>query len=83
MPRSGQSSKKATPQQLAVDQASIDTAQANLTDAQQALGGANLVSTISGTVASVSLAAGDSVTAGSSSTTAEIVVIGNGLILRR
>ena len=48
-----------------MDQASVDTAQANLTDAQQALAGANLVSTISGTVASVSIADGDSVTAGS------------------
>ena len=58
--------KKATPQQIAVDQASVDTAQANLTDAQEAVAGANLVSTIAGTVASVSIAAGDSVTAGSS-----------------
>ena len=65
-------------QQLAVDQASIDTAQANLTDSQQALGGANLVSTIAGTVASVSIAAGDSVTAGSTSAAAQIVVIGTG-----
>ena len=68
----------ATPQQLAVDQASIDTAAANLADAQQALSGVNLVSTISGTVASVSLAVGDSVTAGSSSDPAQIVVIGTG-----
>jgi HlyD family secretion protein len=67
----------ASAQQLAVDQASVDTAQANLADAQQALGGANLVSTISGTVASVSIAAGDSVTAGSTSSP-EIVVIGTG-----
>ncbi len=70
--------KKATPQQLAVDQASIDTAQANLTDSQQALGGANLVSTIAGTVASVVIAAGDSVTAGSTSGAAQIVIIGTG-----
>ena len=68
----------ATPQQLAVDQASIDTAAANLADAQQALSGVNLVSTISGTVASVSLGVGDSVTAGSSSDPAQIVVIGTG-----
>jgi multidrug efflux pump subunit AcrA (membrane-fusion protein) len=59
-----------------VDQASIDTAQANLSNAQQALAGANLVSTIAGTVASVSIAVGDSVTAGS--TTAQVVVIGTG-----
>ena len=74
----GQTTKKATPQQIAVDQASVDTAEANLTDAQQAVAGANLVTTIAGTVASVSIAAGDSVTAGSTSTTAQIVVIGKG-----
>ena len=71
----GQSTKKATPQLVAVDQASVDTAQAKLTDAQQAVAGANLVSTISGTVGSVSIADGDSVTAGSS---AQVVVIGTG-----
>lgn len=71
------SSKVASAQQLAVDQASVDTAQAKLADAQQALGGANLVTTISGTIASVSIAPGDSVTAGSS-TSPEIVVIGGG-----
>ena len=70
--------KVATPQQLAVDQASIDTAQANLSDAQEALSGVNLVSTISGTVASVSIEDGDSVTAGSSSSPGQIVVIGTG-----
>jgi HlyD family secretion protein len=75
---SGQSSKPATPQQLAVDQASIDSAQASLNDAEQALAGANLVSTISGTVASVSLVVGDSVTAGSTTTPAQVVIIGTG-----
>ena len=75
---SGQSTKKATPQQVAVDQASVDTAQANLTDAQQALAGADLVSTISGTVGSLTIADGDSVTAGSDSSSAQIVVIGTG-----
>jgi multidrug resistance efflux pump len=73
-----QATKKATPQQIAVDQASVDTATANLTDAQEAVAGANLVSTIAGTVASVGIADGDSVTAGSSSSTAQIVVIGKG-----
>jgi HlyD family secretion protein len=63
---------------VAVDQASVDTAQANLTDAQQAAAGADLVSTIAGTVASVSISDGDSVTAGSGSSTAQIVVIGAG-----
>ena len=70
--------RQATPQQLAVDQASIDTAQATLNDAQLALLGSNLVSTISGTVASVSIAPGDSVAAGSGSSTAQIVIIGTG-----
>ncbi|HEX3981530.1 MAG TPA: biotin/lipoyl-binding protein [Acidimicrobiales bacterium] len=74
----GQSSKPATPQQLAVDQASIDTAQASLDDAEQALAGADLVSTISGTVASVSLVDGDAVTAGSSTTPAQVVIVGAG-----
>jgi multidrug efflux pump subunit AcrA (membrane-fusion protein) len=73
-----QSSKAATPQQLAVDQASIDTAQASLDDAEQALAGANLVSTISGTVASVSLVDGQSVTAGSTTTPAQVVIVGAG-----
>ena len=40
--------------------------------------GANLVSTIAGTVASVSIAPGDSVTAGSGSSRPQIVVIGTG-----
>jgi HlyD family secretion protein len=74
----GQSSKPATAQQLAVDQASIDTAQASLDDAEQALAGANLVSTIGGTVASVSLVDGESVTAGSSTTPAQVVIVGAG-----
>ncbi len=74
----GQAAKKATPQQVAVDQASVDTAEANLTDAQQAVSGANLVSTIDGTVASVAIADGDSVTAGSTSSTPQVVVIGKG-----
>ncbi len=68
----------ATPQQLAVDQAAIDTAQAELTDAQRALEGVDLVSTISGTVALVSIAAGDQVTVGTGASPAEVVVIGPG-----
>jgi multidrug efflux pump subunit AcrA (membrane-fusion protein) len=70
--------KAATPQQLALDQATIDTADANLTDAQQALDGVNLVTPIAGTVASVSLTEGQSVTAGSSSASPQVVVIGSG-----
>jgi biotin carboxyl carrier protein len=75
---SGSSSAKAvSPEQLAVDQAAIDTADANVSNAQEAAGDANLVSTIAGTVASVGVATGDSVTAGSTSTPA-FVVIGSG-----
>jgi HlyD family secretion protein len=46
--------------------------------ATQAVGGANLVSTVTGTVAAVSIATGDSVTAGGSSASPQIVVIGHG-----
>lgn len=73
-----QTKKVVTSQQLAVDQAAIDTAQANLSAAQQALDDVNLVSTIAGTVASVSIAPADTVTAGGSSGDAAIVVIGSG-----
>lgn len=61
-----------TPQQIASDQAAIDTAQANLTEAQQALKGATLSSPISGTVVSVAISPGDTVSAGSST---EIITI--------
>ncbi len=71
-------SKVATTQQLAVDQASIDAAQANLDGAEQALGGASLATTIAGTIASVGIAPGGSVSAGSSSSAPSIVVVGNG-----
>jgi multidrug efflux pump subunit AcrA (membrane-fusion protein) len=75
-------SRKASPQQLVVDQASIDTAQANLNAAEQAVTGVNLVSSIAGTVASVSISDGVSVTAGGSQSTPEIVVIGSGSAYR-
>jgi HlyD family secretion protein len=71
-------SEPATSQQLAVDQAAIDTAQAQLTDAQQALDDVNLVSPISGTVASVSIGVGDSVSAASGTTDPDVVIIGPG-----
>ena len=74
----GSKAKPATAGQLAVDQASIDAAQANLDSAQAALGDANLVSTIAGTVASVSVAPGGSVSSASGSTSPDIVVIGSG-----
>jgi multidrug efflux pump subunit AcrA (membrane-fusion protein) len=65
-----------TPAQLASDQAAIDSANASLIDAQQDLADATLVTPIAGTVASVDLAAGQSVTAGS--TTDVITVINSG-----
>jgi multidrug efflux pump subunit AcrA (membrane-fusion protein) len=63
-------------EQLASDQATIDNDQASLIDAQVSLANAVLTSPISGTVAVVDLAAGQSVSAGS--TTASITVINSG-----
>lgn len=62
--------------QLASDQAAIDTATASLIEAQQSLVSAQLTSPIAGTVVSVALAAGQTVTAGS--TTDAITVISAG-----
>jgi multidrug efflux pump subunit AcrA (membrane-fusion protein) len=62
-----------TPEQIASDQAAIDTAQANLTEAQQALDGATLSSPISGTVVSVGINVGDTVSANSSSEVISII----------
>lgn len=70
--------KVVTAQALALDQANVDVAQANLDSAQQALTSANLVSTISGTVGQVSLTVGSSVSAGSSSSSGEVVIVGTG-----
>ena len=61
-------------EQIASDQGAIDSAQATLIEAQQALSGAVLASPIAGTVASVGLASGDTVSAHSS--TGNIVIIG-------
>jgi RND family efflux transporter MFP subunit len=63
-----------TPQQIASDQAAIDTAEADLTNAEQSLNEATLTSPISGTVVSVGIAQGDTVSADSS--TDVITVIG-------
>jgi len=68
----GSSANTDTPQQIASDQAAIDTAQANLTEAQQSLKEATLTSPISGTVVSVAINSGDTVSAGSST---EIITI--------
>ena len=70
--------KVVTAEKLALDQADIDVAQAGLDNAQRALASANLVSTISGTVGAVTLAVGSSVSAGSSTTTGQLVIIGTG-----
>ena len=68
----GSSSNTDTPAQIASDQASIDTAQADLTQAQQALEEATLTSPIGGTVVSVGIRVGDTVSGGSAS---EIITI--------
>jgi trimeric autotransporter adhesin len=62
-----------TPQQIASDQASIDTAEANLTEAEQSVNDAALSSPISGTVVSVGFAVGDTVSANSSSDAISII----------
>jgi multidrug efflux pump subunit AcrA (membrane-fusion protein) len=61
---------------LAADQAQIDAAQAELAVAQHDVAQARLTSPMAGTVAAVSLVAGRSVSAGSS--TATITVLGSG-----
>ncbi len=61
-----------TPEQIASDQAAIDSAEADLTNAQQALNEATLVSPIDGTIVSVGIAVGDTVSANSST---EIITI--------
>jgi multidrug efflux pump subunit AcrA (membrane-fusion protein) len=63
-------------QQLATDQASIDSATASLIEAQQSLADAQLTSPLSGTVAAVTLAVDQTVTAGSASDA--ITVINSG-----
>ncbi len=70
----GASASSDTPQQIAADQAAIDTAQAELTVAEQSLAEANLTSPINGTIVSVGINVGDSVSANSS--TDVIVIIG-------
>jgi len=69
---SGGSTNTDTPEQIASDQAAIDTAAANLTEAQQSLKEATLTSPINGTVVSVAITVGDTVSAGSST---EIITI--------
>jgi len=70
----GASAASDTPEQIATDQAAIDSAQATLIDAQQSLAAAQLTSPINGTIVSVGISAGDTVSANSS--TEVIVIIG-------
>ncbi len=60
--------------QIASDEAAIDTARANVVGAQQDLADAQLTSPINGTIVSVGINAGDTVSAASS--TEDIVIIG-------
>ena len=69
----------ATAAQLAADQAHIDAAAANLQVAQQDLAAATLTTPIAGTVADVTLSAGQSVAAASQ--TARITIVGPGTTL--
>ncbi len=62
-----------TPAQIASDQANIDSAEADLTNAEQSLNEATLNSPISGTVVSVAIAAGDTVSADSSTDIVTII----------
>ncbi len=66
------SSNSDTPAQIASDQAAIDSAMATLTEAQQSLNAATLTSPINGTVVSVGIDAGATVSANSST---EIITI--------
>jgi trimeric autotransporter adhesin len=61
-----------TPEQIASDQASIDSAEADLTNAEQSLNEATLNSPITGTVVSVDITAGETVSADSGT---EIITI--------
>jgi RND family efflux transporter MFP subunit len=56
-----------------LDQAAIDTAEANLTEAEQSLKEATLTSPINGTVVSMAIHVGDTVSAGSSTSIITIV----------
>lgn len=70
----GASAAVSSPEQIAADQAAIDSADANLIVAQQSLNEAQLSSPINGTIASVGINVGDTVSAGSG--TEVIVIVG-------
>jgi multidrug efflux pump subunit AcrA (membrane-fusion protein) len=71
---SGSSADTDTPEQIASDQADIDTAEADLTGAEQSLNEATLASPISGTIVSVGIDVGETVSADSA--TDIITIIG-------
>jgi len=71
---SSTSSASDSAEQIASDQAAIDAAQATLIEAQQQLNDTQLTSPINGTIASVGVSVGDTVSAGSS--TSVFVIIG-------
>ncbi len=72
----GSTSTTPTAAQLASYQSAVDAAASKVAVAEQSLAAASIVSPINGTVTSVTLAKGDSVSA--SSTTANVVVVGKG-----
>ncbi|HEX5401818.1 MAG TPA: HlyD family efflux transporter periplasmic adaptor subunit [Pseudonocardiaceae bacterium] len=74
--RGGGSSLPASADQIAADQAAVDAANAQLAAARQNLSAATLVSPITGTVADVTITAGQSASA--NSTSAQVVIIGPG-----
>ncbi len=73
---SGRSAQPASAAQIAADQATVDAANAELAVARQNLSAATLTSPLAGTVADVTITAGQNATANSSA--AEVVVIGAG-----
>lgn len=73
---SSSSARPASADQIAADQASVDAASAQLAAAQQNMSAATLVSPIAGTVADVTITAGQSATA--NSTTTHVVIVGPG-----
>ncbi|HEY1572762.1 MAG TPA: HlyD family efflux transporter periplasmic adaptor subunit [Pseudonocardiaceae bacterium] len=74
--RAGGGQQPAPADQIAADQAAVDAANAELAAGQQAVAAATMVSPIAGTVADVTVTAGQSAAANSAD--AEVVVIGAG-----
>jgi HlyD family secretion protein len=70
---SGGSTNTDTPEQIASDQAAIDSAEADLTNARQTLDAATLTSPIDGTIVSVDIAVGQTVSANSSTQIVTII----------